>query len=99
MLFTVQIYETFHDFPYSVTLVSLPTATKKQTHTHSRYVILIAFPLQQWLHERASILCYSTLRVLLQYIACVVTVHCVCCYSTLRVLFSNIVVSENNINL
>ena len=28
----------------------------KATNTHSEYVILIAFPLQQWLHERASIL-------------------------------------------
>jgi len=26
----------------------------KATNTHSEYVILIAFPLQQWLHERAS---------------------------------------------
>ena len=29
----------------------------KATNTHSQYVILIAFPLQQWLHERASMLC------------------------------------------
>ena len=28
----------------------------KATDTHSEYVILIAFPLQQWLHERALIL-------------------------------------------
>jgi hypothetical protein len=28
----------------------------KATNTHSEYVILIAFPLQQWLHERASML-------------------------------------------
>jgi hypothetical protein len=28
----------------------------KATNTHSQYVILIAFPLQQWLHERASML-------------------------------------------
>jgi hypothetical protein len=36
------------------------------THTHSEHVILIAFPLQQWLHERTSLLCYtySTLHVL-----------------------------------
>jgi len=27
----------------------------KATNTHSEYVILIAFPLQQWLRERASI--------------------------------------------
>jgi hypothetical protein len=26
----------------------------KATNTHLDYVILIAFPLQQWLHERAS---------------------------------------------
>jgi hypothetical protein len=31
----------------------------KATHTHSEYVILIAFPLQQWLHERASMLRYT----------------------------------------
>jgi len=42
----------------------IPKATNTQTHTdphthtrtHSEYVILIAFPLQQWLHERASML-------------------------------------------
>jgi hypothetical protein len=38
----------------------------KATNTHSEYVILIAFPLQQWLHERASMLRYT-------YIACHVT--------------------------
>jgi len=26
----------------------------KATDTHSEYVILVAFPLQQWLHENAS---------------------------------------------
>jgi hypothetical protein len=26
----------------------------KATNTHPEHVILIAFPLQQWLHERAS---------------------------------------------
>jgi hypothetical protein len=31
----------------------------KVTNTHSDYVIRIAFPLQQWLHERASILRYT----------------------------------------
>jgi hypothetical protein len=33
--------------------------TPKATNTHSQYVILTAFPLQQWLHERASILRYT----------------------------------------
>jgi len=28
----------------------------KATNTHSEYVILIAFPLQQWLHESTSLL-------------------------------------------
>ena len=34
-------------------------------NTHAEYVILIAFPLQQWLHERASLLRYT-------YFACLV---------------------------
>ena len=37
----------------------------KVTNTHSEYVIIIAFPLQKWLHECASILFYPTLPVLL----------------------------------
>ena len=44
----------------------------KATNTHSENVILIDFPVQQWLHERASMLRYS-------YITCLVnkirTVH------------------------
>ena len=31
----------------------------KATDTHSEYVIIIAFPWQQWLRERASILRYT----------------------------------------
>jgi len=34
-------------------------------HTHTGCVILIAFPLQQWLHDRTSMLRYT-------YIACLV---------------------------
>jgi len=30
----------------------------KHTHTHTEYVILFAFSLQQWLHERASTVRY-----------------------------------------
>jgi len=30
-----------------------------KVHPHSQYVILIAFPLQQWLRERASMLSYK----------------------------------------
>jgi len=39
----------------------IPKAADRQ----SEYVILIAFPLQQWLHERATVLRYA-------YIACLV---------------------------
>jgi hypothetical protein len=31
----------------------------KATNTHSEYVTLIAFPLQQWFHERSSMLLYT----------------------------------------
>jgi hypothetical protein len=31
----------------------------KATDTHSAHEILIAFPRQQWLRERASMLCYT----------------------------------------
>ena len=31
----------------------------KATNTHSQYVILTAFPLQQWLHGRAAMLRYT----------------------------------------
>ena len=34
----------------------------KATDTHSEYVILTAFPPQQWFHERASLLRLRTLR-------------------------------------
>jgi len=38
----------------------------QDTHIHSEYVILIAFPLQHWLHERGSFLRYT-------YTACLVS--------------------------
>ena len=39
----------------------------KATDTHSQYVILTAFPLQQWLRERASILRYTYIACLLLF--------------------------------
>ena len=38
------------------------------TNTHSEYVILVAFPRQQWLYERASVLrhTYGTLSVFIK---------------------------------
>jgi hypothetical protein len=37
----------------------------KATKTHSEYVIFFAFPLQQWLRERASVLRYTYITSLL----------------------------------
>ena len=45
----------------------IPKAIYTHTHTHSEYATPIAFTLQQWLHERASMLRYT-------YIACIVEV-------------------------
>jgi hypothetical protein len=42
----------------------------KATDTHSEYVILIAFPLQQWLQECASMLCYTYTACLVLYRFC-----------------------------
>ena len=47
----------------------------KATNTHLDYVILIAFPMQQWLHKRVSMLRYA-------YIACLVINQCVSCEVT-----------------
>ena len=41
------------------------THTRARAHTHSQYAILIAFPREQWLRERASMLRYT-------FIACLV---------------------------
>ena len=50
----------------------------KATSTHSEYVIRIAFPLQQWLQERASVLCYTRkLTVCFVLISAVSSVECV----------------------
>jgi len=38
------------------------------TGTHSEYVILMALPLQQWLHERASMLRYKYIVCLFKFI-------------------------------
>jgi hypothetical protein len=38
----------------------------KATNTQSEYVIVIAFPREQWLRERASMLRYSTMPILFQ---------------------------------
>jgi len=45
----------------------------KTTNTHPEYVILIAFPLQQWLNERASVLrLLYTVCLVNKYLYCVI---------------------------
>ena len=46
-------------------LMHIACCIQNSTHTHLEYVIIIALPQQQWLHERASVLHYT-------YIACLV---------------------------
>ena len=46
-----------HRWQYK-TALALACWITKTTNTHSEYVILIAFQLQRWLRERASVLCY-----------------------------------------
>jgi hypothetical protein len=47
----------------------------KATHTHSKYVILIVFPQQKWLRERASILNYKYIAYLVLYVFVLTLVH------------------------
>jgi hypothetical protein len=56
----------------------------KATNIYSDYVTLIAFPLQQWLHERASMLRYT-------YISCPVIRGMECVYCTVRTVSLNII--------
>jgi hypothetical protein len=41
----------------------------KVTNTHSEYEISTAFPWQQWLIERASILCYTCIACIVEVLA------------------------------
>jgi len=50
----------------------------KSKNTHSKYVIHITFPLQQWLHERVSVLHYTYLACLVVFVIFCQTcwIHC-----------------------
>jgi len=47
--------------------VPIACSIPKSASTHSEYAIRIAFPLQQWLHERASNYVICTLPVSLEF--------------------------------
>jgi hypothetical protein len=42
----------------TIWLMRIACRINKATNIHSEYVIIIAFPLQQWFHERASMSYY-----------------------------------------
>jgi len=46
----------------------IPCCTPKATNTCSEHVILIAFPLHQWLREHAAMLCYTYIACLVRYV-------------------------------
>jgi hypothetical protein len=59
---------SLHPHTHALTHMLALTRARARTHTHThthKCVILIAFPLQQWFRERASLLRYA-------YIACLV---------------------------
>jgi hypothetical protein len=60
----------------------------KTTNAHSEFVILIAFPLQEWLRERASMLRYSTFTSCLYWLTVQnVTSLKISCYILLAAAF------------
>ena len=48
----------------------------KATNIHSEFVIIIDFPLLQWLHERASILRYTYMPVFFFFPPFLCFLHC-----------------------
>ena len=52
----------------------IPSWVTKAKSTHSEYVILISFTLQQWFHEQASVLRYTYLDCLVVLFVCLSTV-------------------------
>jgi len=50
-----------------MTMWHMRIACYVHTHTHTDYVLLIAFPLQQWLDERATMLHYMYIDYLVNF--------------------------------
>ena len=68
----VAIYETMQKNtvesdspPVTIWCMHIACWIPKATNTHSEYIILTAFPLQEWLH-----LCTSVLTVYVRYLSC-----------------------------
>jgi hypothetical protein len=50
--------------PLTMWRMRIACCITKATDIHSEYVILAAFPLHQWLHELAPLLCYTYIAFL-----------------------------------
>jgi hypothetical protein len=48
----------------TILLMRNPRSNPQSMNTHTQYVILIAFPLQQWFRERALMLPYTSVTCL-----------------------------------
>jgi hypothetical protein len=79
------------DIPHmTIRPMSIACWITKVTNTPSENVTFIALPLQQWLHERASMLRHT-------YIACLVTYKLYCFQVFLGVSFLNIASYESTV--
>jgi hypothetical protein len=61
----------------TVSRMRIPCMMPRATNADTGYVMLIAFPLQQWLNERALMLRYT-------YIACILMTETECVYCPVR---------------
>jgi hypothetical protein len=64
---------TDHNTAHARCILHNCSYTHTHTHTHTEYVILIAFPLQQWLYKPDSLLRYTYISRLVYDYACLKT--------------------------
>jgi len=62
--------------PMTIRRMRISCRMPKATDTHSQYIILIAFPLQQWLYERASVLRDAHIACLVYFNAIIANATC-----------------------
>jgi hypothetical protein len=56
------------DRPQTTWRMRISCRIQKTTSPHSEYIILMAFPPQQWLHERALVLSYTYIVCIMNFI-------------------------------
>jgi hypothetical protein len=70
--------------PMTICRLRISLWVLEATNTHSQYVKVTAFPLQEWVHERSSLASYTYIACVVTYcnIACVVTYCNIACVVT-----------------